>query len=253
MANNHNFTIPPSILTSQIPSHNHGILNPGHNHGIIYGGAGGAGGGGGGAMYTGGMGAGGLGYASMTVTGNVNITNGLRFDNVPSLRVQINGMPAPEGERFASSRDLFTTDLRLDDQRPNHFHYRVWIENYGEEYSDYGMVFRSGSGCYAAFGSAVSRDHFEDWYADYRAKFFQDVDPSTSTIPDPEPGRLNGYYVSDPPPERDVNGNFSFTFTDPTHEKQWAWIVAHCNHAVVRMPKGWLFANDTDAVVFKMK
>lgn len=269
-------------VTTALPSHSHtssslpytsigaigtsGLTGPTGAVGPVYGGNyGGAGGGG--AYLTGGGFGGGMGSGisistggTVSITGTVNVTAGGEYAFVPSTAQTItlcpNNLKVPEGDKFADARDLFTTDLRLDGESHNHFHYLVWIENHGETFNDYGTVLRSDDGIYATFGSAKSRDHFEEWLDNYQRTFFKERDVSKTALPGMVTTAITGTLILDqtPDPEEIVFRKMPDKISCATDVfETWAWIVENCHEPVIRLNNGWLFTGANDAVLFRMK
>lgn len=231
---------------------------------------GGAGGGGGysiGGNYFTGGGVAGMGsgisistVGTVSITGTVSVNAGGEYVFAPTSQQTVslhpNGLKVPEGDKFAKSRDLFTTDLCLDGEPHNHFHYLVWIECHGEEYNDYGTVLRSDDGIYIAFGSAKSRDHFESWFDHYQRTFFKEREVSKTELPGMVTTAITGTLILDqaPDPERTVFRKMPDKIGCQTEIfETWAWIVENCHEPVIRLNNGWLFTGANDAVLFRMK
>jgi hypothetical protein len=235
----------PNLTAAAVPYPTGGVFNG--NTGIIHGIVGAGGAGGIGMGVAGGMGFG-YGHATTVTIGS---------SQAISLSGLVLGGPGgemPEGKTFNLCNELFLVEMRIDDNACNHHHYKVWVELHGADLTDYGAVLRSRIGIVPAFGSEETREHFVSWLDHYKWTFFYDFDLAETKIPTLSSGEVKGIWFEDPLPVPDSNGYI--TFSNPRKLGDlttWAWIVGHCSHPVYRMSNGWLFTNDKDALVFKMR
>jgi hypothetical protein len=212
----------------------------------------------GGVGYAGGYGGGGVSFNGTTTVLGQQV--GFSGGGGITITLQPNNLKVPQGENFADSRDIFTVGLCLDGEPYIHFHYLVWIENYGEEYKDYGAVLRSDDGIYIAFGSSHSRDHFEKWFDNYQQTFFKERVISETAFPKMITSAITGTLILDKTPDpKEDSGTLYKRLPDniPTCRSDtfeaWAWIVENCHDPVVRINDGWLFTGSNDAVLFRMR
>jgi len=177
--------------------------------------------------------------------------------NQKTPNLTIHNRSVPIGETFNNSRDLYTVDWHLEEYECLYFHYLIWIELYKNDFDDYGTVFKSECGIFPAFGKIDTRLHFEEWLDRYTDIFYSDREISKTSIPQPISGKLSGFCVDDGQPDYpyDVTANPFVPKNTSTYDDflTWAWIVSHCRSSVLRLHRGWLFTDETDAVMFKMR
>ena len=192
----------------------------------------------------------GMGGGGGVVGGFAFMGGGMSNIQITPPAIIINGHPAPCGETFDDHLDLFVLNYKLDEQPFLHFHFRVWEAIYKEDYTDYGMVFRT-KGCFLAFGSTTTRDHFSSWIARYQEMFYQNRSLEKTKLPEPLAGNMQGVFIPDyPQSNENITPGWGL---DTELMSLWAYIVSRCYHPVVRLQNGWLFSNDTDAIAFKMR
>lgn len=218
--------LPPTAAAAQAPT---GIVYSGNvacGAGAIIGGAGVAGG----YYAIGGGGGAGIGGQQIQFNFNGKISQKITYT--------VGGKAPPHGEDFDESFDLYISKHEIGDTELG-AHYIVWSKLFDDLFSDYGTIVKNQNGMYPAFGSRVTREHFENWLEEITQIFFQKTDIKEHAHPKPHSGDVVGLWIEDR--------------LDRTVDQDWVWIVKNYKHPVIRMDKGWLFQNDTDAIHFKMR
>jgi len=116
------------------------------------------------------------------------------------------------------------------------------------------------------FTHPADRDVFTRWFKRYVSWFGNEPERlNTALFPRPQRGRISkrsSGVIYDLQPETD---RYHFTvvglggapdFRPERMEKavvaDWAWIAAHCQHPVYRIPCGWLFASVDEMMLFEL-
>lgn len=128
------------------------------------------------------------------------------------------------------------------------FHISIWEKIFGETYCDYAIlaVTKSthdfASDYLLVFGSKRTRQVFRRWWRKYN-KLYDDDTINTEFLPCAGASkRIKGAII-----------RFKFPAHKNVIRDVWAWIVANSRARVWRVPDAFVFANDVDAVAFKLK
>jgi hypothetical protein len=102
------------------------------------------------------------------------------------------------------------------------------------------------------FDSRKNRDDFNEWLASYTARFGSG-DWKTQYLPSIQAGdRVTGFAM----PSFDAVNKNNWSMYDGMHPswlKEWAWIVANTHDKVLFVNEFWLFENESEMLMFKLR
>lgn len=99
------------------------------------------------------------------------------------------------------------------------------------------------------FTNKSAMQKFEIWWSAYALRFPKDQ-VYQNAIPMPQEGEhLSGY----PLMHKGNNKNMALSMLLRVHTDQWQWIVEHITEPVLYTKEFWLFSNEADMVMFKLR
>lgn len=203
------------------------------------------------------------------VLGGAGLING----NIPTGNTALTPVVSPWEFRGEFPTHLFTqgvplfTGLVLRVSDVIHFVINMWITCEEPDLSTYGVLIAKGLGVNQAtfephpdnlvllFNSESARDQFTAWLGKYTARFSKD-----EWMKGYFPGMTVGHYMSgytypaDTARANDVRrSNRLYHGIYEEWVREWQWIVNHTFSKVIHINGYWLFENESEMIMFKMR
>jgi hypothetical protein len=180
-------------------------------------------------------------YIGSELTANVRENTG--FASVSTFDFR-----ATTGPSFDPSASLFPASFVLEEFNEEHF--VIWTKM-NQNNGDYGfMTLLPEFYPRVVFNSEKSRDDFINWYNQYR-RLFPNGDTTKYLTPPMPTGEFSGFFV-----ERKLPENARPSIYNPRHHvyfEEWCWVLANSRDKSWFSQTHILFANQSDAVAYRLK
>ena len=157
--------------------------------------------------------------------------------------------------------DSVVVAMTVDMNSPNYHHLQIWRESGAMSPDRYKIVTenfgnRINPNTFEMDFSGVSilllkdeeaRDEFNAWWIKYSERF--DGLEHETYLPVPGNNFISGYMVA----HDMVQAPVMQVPSPMSYKDEWAWIVANCPGKVYWTITHWIFSNQNDAVLFKLK